>query len=181
MYQRILVPLDGSSIAEQALPFAKMFAVRFQSSVVLFQAISPLGKRAHGSATSDADAQVQLSRQRAEEYLETIVHGFPVGLAVEHVARIGAAATSILEFAESAHIDLIVMATHGRTGLQRWVYGSVADKVLSGARLPILLVRAMEAPHTLASIQRRIGAVSRARALVCPEWASHRDVRGGIR
>ena len=79
---------------------------------------------------------------------------FPSGLAVEHEVRVGSAATAILELAESAHIDVIAMATHGRTGLQRWVYGSVADKVLSGARLPILLVRASEAPPAIASIRR---------------------------
>lgn len=155
MFRRILIPLDGSSIAEQVLPLAKMFAVRFQSSVVLFQAIEPLSQRARvEGAASDADDQVELSRRRALEYLETIEHNFPVGLSVEHAVRVGSAATAILELAESAHIDLIAMATHGRTGLQRWVYGSVADKVLSGARLPILLMRASEAPHAIAPIRR---------------------------
>jgi nucleotide-binding universal stress UspA family protein len=155
MFRRILIPLDGSPIADQALPLAKMFAVRFQSSVVLFQAIEFLGKRRPVQDTAaDADDQLELSRTRALEYFETIERDFPGGLSVEHEVRVGSAATEILALAESAQVDLIVMVTHGSTGLQRWVYGSVADKVLSGSRLPILLVRASEAPHAMALTRR---------------------------
>jgi nucleotide-binding universal stress UspA family protein len=154
MFRRILIPLDGSPHAEQALPLAKLFAARFQSSVVLFQAIEPFSKRAHEGGALAGDDLVELSRRQASQYLKTIGHSFPGGLAVEHEVGVGSAATAILELAESAHIDLIAMATHGRTGLQRWVYGSVADKVLSGARLPILFVRASEAPQAPVSIRR---------------------------
>ncbi len=155
MYQRILIPLDGSPIAEQVLPLVKMFAVRFQSSVVLFQAIEPIpkGVPVEGPA-SRADDQVEMSRNQALEYLEAIAQRFPQGIPAEHELRTGLPATAILETAESAHVDLIAMATHGRTGLQRWVYGSVADKVLGGARLPILLVRASETPSATAPIRR---------------------------
>jgi len=99
---------------------------------------------------------------------------FPSGLAVEHEVRVGSAATAILELAESAHIDLIAMATHGRTGVQRWVYGSVADKVLSGAQLPILLVRASEIPSAIAPIRRILvpldGSALAERALIPAQY-----------
>ncbi len=145
MYQRILVPLDGSSIAEQALPLAKMLAVRFQSSVVLFQDIQ---------VKSHTDKSIDQLQKQALGYLETIRQRFPTDISIERETRVGLPAAAILEFAESAHIDLIAMATHGRTGLQRWHYGSVADKVLDGARLPILLVRASETPSATAPIKQ---------------------------
>ncbi len=158
MYQRILVPLDGSPVAEQVLPLLKMLVVRFQSSLILFQAIEPISQRAtvEGAALHPDDHAEQL-RKQALEYLEAIKPRFPSGITVQHEIRTGLPARAILEFAESTRIDLIAMATHGRTGLQRWVYGSVADKVLSGARLPILLVRASVA-HSIASIKRDSGS-----------------------
>jgi nucleotide-binding universal stress UspA family protein len=175
MYQRILIPLDGSPIAEQVLPLAKMLVVRFSSSVVLFQAIQPIGKGAPvEDAALHADDQVELWRRQAVEYLEGIAQGFPWGIAVQPEVRIGLPAPAILEFAESAHSDLIAMATHGRTGVQRWAYGSVADKVLSGGRLPVLLVRASEAPHTIASIRRILvpldGSALAERALIPAQY-----------
>lgn len=155
MYQRILIPLDGSPIAEQVLPLANMLVVRFQSSVVLFQAIPPITPQVQvGDAAFDTDDQVERLQRQALAYLETIEQGFPQVISVQHAVRVGLPAKAILEFVESAHIDLLAMVTHGRIGLQRWVYGSVADKILSSARLPILLVRASETPHSLASIRR---------------------------
>jgi nucleotide-binding universal stress UspA family protein len=155
MYRRIIIPLDGSPVAEQVLPLAKMLIIRFQSSVLLMQAIQPIGKRGEveGAAFAVGD-QFELLRTRALEYLKAIEGGFPRGVSVQHEIRIGLPAAAILESAETAHVDLIAMATHGRSGIQRWVYGSVADKVLSGARLPILLVRASQVPSTHSPIRR---------------------------
>jgi nucleotide-binding universal stress UspA family protein len=157
MYRRILIPLDGSPLAEQVLPLAKMFAARFNATVVLFQAVAPIHQdlRVAGEIFQ-ADEQTELARWRAREYLESIHQDFAAaGIIVEREVRVGAPAPSILEFAEQAEIDLIAMTTHGRTGVLHWVYGSVADKVLHGARVPILLVRANEqsaAPKPLTRI-----------------------------
>ncbi len=148
MYRRILVPLDGSPLAEQALPFAKMFAWGFQATAVLFQAIPPIREtlRVDGEVFP-VDEQMELLRWQAREYLESVHKDFAAaGIAAEREIRVGAPAPTILDLIESTGIDLIVMATHGRTGVGRWVYGSVADKVLHGARVPLLLVRASEQP-----------------------------------
>ena len=148
MYRRILIPLDGSPLAEQVLPLAKMFAARFKATVVLFQSVAPIHEtlRVEGEMFQ-ADEQTELGRWRAREYLESIHPDFAAaGITVEREVRVGAPAPSILEVAEQAEIDLIAMTTHGRTGVGRWVYGSVADKVLHGARVPLLLVRASEQP-----------------------------------
>ena len=155
MYGRILIPLDGSPVAEQVLPLAKMFAVHLKSSVVLLQAVEPIGKRLQVEETTlRADDQVQLWRSRALSYLQTIQRDFATGISVECEVKVGSPATVILDLAESARADLIAMATHGRTGPQRWVFGSVAAKVLSGTTLPVLLVRANPAPRPLAPIRR---------------------------
>jgi nucleotide-binding universal stress UspA family protein len=156
MYHRILIPLDGSPLAEQVLPLAKLIAARFVSSVVLFRAIEPIHERIRvdGELLSVED-QVELVRTSAMEYLTTVLHGFTAaGIPAEGQVQVGPAAPEILQFAESAHVDLIAMATHGRTGLQRWVYGSVADKVLSSAHVPMLLVRATATPSEFAPITR---------------------------
>jgi nucleotide-binding universal stress UspA family protein len=155
MYRRILIPLDGSPIAEQVLPLARMFVVHFQSSVVLFEAVEPIANRARvQGAALRAQEQSDRSRTQALEYLEKTLHDFPAGVSVEREVRVGSPAAAILDFAESAQVDLIAMATHGRTGLQRWVYGSVAEKVLSGAQHPLVLVRARENPPPLTRIKR---------------------------
>lgn len=155
MFRQILIPLDGSPVAEQVVPLAKMLVLRFQSAVVLLRVIEPIHarRRAEGEVFRDDD-QVELLRGSALEYLETVHHDFAAGISVEREVRVGSPATVILDLAESAPVDLIAMATHGHTGLQRWVYGSVADKVLSSARLPILLVRASERPRAFGPIKR---------------------------
>ncbi|MGE5262472.1 MAG: universal stress protein [Acidobacteriota bacterium] len=156
MYRRMLIPLDGSPLAEQALPLAKALAERFQSSVTLFRAIEPVREtlREEGARVSVAD-QVELMRGLALEYLEIAHRDFEsIHVPAERVVRVGHPASAILDLAETARADLIVMATHGRTGIQRWVYGSVADKVLTGARSPLLLVRAKPMPLAETRISR---------------------------
>ena len=156
MYRRMLIPLDGSPLAEQALPLAKTLAERFQSSVTLFRAVEPVREtlRDEDTLVSAAD-QVEVMRGLALEYLETAHRDFEsIHVPVERVVRVGHPAAAILDLAESVRSDLIVMATHGRTGIQRWVYGSVADKVLTGARLPLLLVRAKPMPPAETRITR---------------------------
>jgi nucleotide-binding universal stress UspA family protein len=155
MYGRILIPLDGSQVAEQVLPLAKMFAIHLRSTVVLLQALEPLGKRLHvEGATSHTYELVAAWRKESLDYLHTVQRDFPEGISVECAAEPGSPATVILDWADSARVDLIAMATHGRTGPQRWVYGSIAAKVLTGTRLPVLLVRASTNPRTLVPIQR---------------------------
>lgn len=144
-YRYILVPLDGSELAELALTDAFALAKHCQAEVTLLQAITPAENIVGGSVGYPVFVDEQWSGQEevALHYLNSVCkrmvgHSITVHTAVE----VGTAAETIIDYAHQHSIDLIVMATHGRSGLQRWVYGSVADKVLRGADVPILLVRA---------------------------------------
>ena len=149
MFKHILVPLDGSELAETALPLARELARGFDAAVTLFSVARPpylaveVGGHAYTELLTDLRSQVRLE---TEQYLgrwqrrlqaegrvvhQRIVEGEPV-------------AELILDAVEDAGIDGIVMSTHGRGGVSRWVFGSVADKVLQQATVPVLLVRAQE-------------------------------------
>jgi len=140
MAKRILVPLDGSELAEQALPHARYLADAFQAGLILLRVVETTpytGNHAHVMA---AHFEVQ---QMAQAYLEQMAaqlreHGYRV----DRQILSGTAAETILACAEDQGADLIVMSTHGRSGIGRWVFGSVADKVLRGAGIPVLLIRA---------------------------------------
>jgi nucleotide-binding universal stress UspA family protein len=156
VYKRILVPLDGSALAEQAVPVAKTLAVQLKSHVMLFQAIRPIEDVLHvdGKALF-VDEQADILRGQAMRYLSPISKMLAQAeVSVERRTLMAQPAQAICELAESARMDLIVMATHGRGGIQRWVYGSVADKVLHGSQTPLLLVRAHEHPLPFEPLKR---------------------------
>jgi nucleotide-binding universal stress UspA family protein len=143
---RILVPLDGSMLAEQALPLAADLARRGNAGLILCRGIG--WPRDRGGVPTDEElpgdvALIRQARELAQRYLTGVSQGLiRPGLAVTTVVVVGPAADAILACAEGQQAELIVMSTHGRGGLGRWVYGSVADRVLRGATIPILLVRA---------------------------------------
>lgn len=144
-YKHILVPLDGSKLAEVALIDALAIAKLSQAEVTMLQVITPVESVVEVSAAqySYADKVLENKLELAEQYLNSICDRIACETITTHsVVEIGTAAETIIDYAHRQPIDLIVMATHGRSGLQRWVYGSVANKVLRGADLPILLVRA---------------------------------------
>lgn len=141
---KILVPLDGSRLAEAALPTAiDLLRDRATSTVVLLRA----AEASWLPGTDQTDEQVRVIRE-AEEYLEVVA----AGLRRDGVKNVkpsvwyGPAAATIIEAAEVGKIDLIVMSTHGRSGLGRLILGSVAEAVLRGTRTPILIVRDNRAP-----------------------------------
>ncbi len=150
MYELILVPLDGSELAETALPHAEEIARRFQARVLLLRAVVSAHQVVAETATPDAprlSLDVAQRRQEAEVeaaegYLGSISHRLvAAGLRVETQVAEGPPAAAILEYAAEAHVSLIVMSTHGRGGLRRLVFGSVADEVLRSSHLPVLLLR----------------------------------------
>ncbi len=139
----ILVPLDGSALAESAIPKAVEMARMGQSSLLLMRAAE-----AHTLPGADqTDAQVEVVRE-AEEYLK----GVTDRLARDGVRNVetsvwyGPAAPAIVDAARLRKADLIVMTTHGRSGLGRLILGSVAESVLRGTSAAILLLRAPGAP-----------------------------------
>jgi nucleotide-binding universal stress UspA family protein len=138
----ILVPLDGSSLAELALKPAIELAREKNATVVLLRAAE-----AHTTVTDPAEAQVAVIRE-AETYLASVrarVLDGGVGM-VETSVWYGPPAQAIAEAARHRAADLIVMSSHGRSGLGRLVLGSVAESMLRATRTPVLLIRPGNAP-----------------------------------
>jgi nucleotide-binding universal stress UspA family protein len=144
--QRILLPLDGSDLAEQAFPVALALGKSNAAEVVLLRAIQPLTDRELALVFASWGSREEIYQQQdaaARTYLDDLVDELrSSGLESSTVIEEGYPAEVILDAADSQGIDLIVMSTHGRSGLGRWVYGSVADKVMRRAAQPVLLVRA---------------------------------------
>jgi nucleotide-binding universal stress UspA family protein len=143
MYSRILVPLDGSKTAEKALPYARTLARRFALPVKLLVVVDIAELATHLSAANARymDAMVESELKKSSEYLSGIVKTFKDTAATYAVEK-GRADEVIIEGAASEKQTLITMATHGRSGLHRWLLGSVAEKVLRATANPLLLVRA---------------------------------------
>lgn len=142
--KKVLVPLDGSQLAELALPEAFEFA-RGGATLVLLRA----AEAARLPAVDPTESQVAVVRE-AETYLAGVAEraakaGVPN---VETSVWYGPAAESIIDAAHTRGVDLIVMSSHGRSGVGRLVLGSVAEAVLRGTRTPILLLRSHEASIT---------------------------------
>ena len=144
MYERILLTLDSSRLAEKAIPHAAALAKAFQARLCLLSVvpvISDVGA-AGGPAMAVAwEAQVD----NIEEYLTGVQQALKLqDVDAEVELRRGNVTEEVLLFSHKFDADLIVMSTHGRSGLGRWVYGSVADRVLRHAEMPVLLVRVSE-------------------------------------
>lgn len=142
MYTRILVPLDGSDTAEQALPHAAALAELFNAEVVLLRILEPL-PQVRGVSPSASRSVKQQAQEWADEYFERIGADLSSqGLQARGEIIEGRPGVSITRYAEENDIDLIVLCSRGRTGVSRWFIGGVADRVLRGAPVPVLLIPA---------------------------------------
>ncbi len=143
MYSKILVPLDGSETAEKVLPYARYFAGKLKIPVHLLAVIDVAEMALHSSAEKQwfIDRMVEQGRSAGETYLRRVASTFPDS-AASWAVEVGRAADAIIEKGAADTAMLIAMATHGRSGLDRYLLGSVAEKVLRGADNPLLLVRA---------------------------------------
>jgi nucleotide-binding universal stress UspA family protein len=140
MYKRVLVPLDGSELAEETLPHAAVHAGQFGGEIVLLKVLEPLPEPSMAGRGAVRSAEVA-SAQLAEDYLEGIAAGLrEQGIPAQTVTVEGKPYVEIIRFAEENEIDLVVMSTRGHSGLSRWLLGSVADRVARGATVPLLLV-----------------------------------------
>ncbi|MCC6625980.1 MAG: universal stress protein [Chloroflexi bacterium] len=145
----IVVPLDGSELAEHALPLASMLGQEASVPLVLVQSIywSELGVAGgfpdgYGTLMS-AEIAIEAAEAGAKEYLAEIVAKLAAqGVTAQPIISLVPATDAILDAVDQHGAGLIVMTTHGRGGLGRFVYGSVADRVLRAASVPVLLVRA---------------------------------------
>jgi nucleotide-binding universal stress UspA family protein len=147
MASRILVPLDGSSLAEQALSCAVTLARGLPAELVLLRVIwiPPDVLEILDESTVELNVIVDQLEAEANDYLGALVEQLrDASLNVCHAVRRGPAAEAILDYAGQGDIDQIVMATHGYTGIKRWTHGSVAERVVQSASVPVLLIRARE-------------------------------------
>ena len=143
MFNHILVPLDGSSLAECVLPHVMAIAPVTNARVTLIHVLEHPENRNGNSPVDPMGWHMQ--KQEAQAYLEqTIEHLKKSGFETDHVLVEGKSAESIIEFANNNGVDLIALSTHGRTGLSGWNVSSVVQKVLLRAYRSILLVRAYE-------------------------------------
>ncbi len=141
MYNKILVPLDGSELAECVLPHVKAIAVgNGTGKVVLLRIVEPLP--AGTPPAVDFEVVQKAGVKAAEEYLARIKARLnKEGLNVEAKVLTGRPAETITEFAQREKADIIALATHGRSGISRWVFGSVADRLVRSSSVPVLLIR----------------------------------------
>lgn len=144
MFRQIMIPLDGSELAEKALPYAEHVAAASDATLHLVCVVEPPSAvRAYGvgAPVNVYEPVIAAQRQEAMEYLERIrerVEG--QGRPVRVQTLDGYTAATLLDYARENDIDLVVMTTHGHTGLSRWTLGSVADRVARGGMVPVLLI-----------------------------------------
>jgi nucleotide-binding universal stress UspA family protein len=142
-YARILVPLDGSEFAERALPPALAIAEVMEAELVLCRVAVPVPRtRELIKAPRLYNELVTAAYREASLYLESLGSKLSYGrLSVVAKSGEGGVARQIVDHAAENDVDLIVMSSHGLSGVSRWVRGSVAEKVLSGATCSTLVVR----------------------------------------
>ena len=147
--QKILVPLDGSTVAEAALAQAEALARTNNAQILLLQVIQRLDERSQSLLFRNAATAKEIFaewRAGAESYLELIVDRLArAGVTADYRVTVDNPDQAICILTKGDNIDLVVMGTHGRSGVGRWVYGSVANQVLRGAHSPLLLVRTLNA------------------------------------
>jgi nucleotide-binding universal stress UspA family protein len=146
-FNRILVPLDGSSLSERALPVARALARKFESQIILLRVLdipTPTAPTSHLEETIGWIREArQCALQEAQSYLETIQRElYEEGFETRILLRDRSPAEDILDVACTEDIDLIVMSSHGKGGgLARWTFGSVAERVARHSLCPVMLVR----------------------------------------
>jgi len=143
MYRQILIPLDGSDASAQVLPYARSLARQLHLPVELLTVVDTVGLAASLPAEKKkcVESLIADTWRSSAAFLERISKTFP-GVSVACAVERGRPGEVVIEKAAADSGTLIAMATHGRSGIDRWLLGSVAEKVLRGTKNPLLLVRA---------------------------------------
>ncbi len=150
MYQKIMVPLDGSKLAECALPYVEELAKGCGTEEVILVSVT---ERVQGYRVFDDSTQLRGQRlireavgkkqEQAQRYLGRIAKSMKAkGISVDTEVLLGDPAEEIISYAKHPGCDIIVISSHGRSGISRWAFGSVADKIFRASCVPILMVRA---------------------------------------
>jgi nucleotide-binding universal stress UspA family protein len=146
MYKRILITLDGSIMAEQALSTALVLAEQFDSELILLRVVMPLpiSYRAGAASAEAIEAAEKDAVLEAADYLDGVATGIrKKGFGVQVATRLGNPSKAIIEFLDQNQIDLLVMSTRGQTGPARWLLGSVTDHVVRASSIPVVVVPAV--------------------------------------
>ncbi len=150
MEERILVSLDGSKAGEAALPYVEELLSKLspevKAEVTLLQVVS---SQSHYVVAGDESVPIPYTEQemeqikgKARDYLSRVGESLKSkGATLEIKVGVGDAAEEIIKTADEINVDIIAMSTHGRSGISRWAFGSVTDKVLRGGNRPVLVVR----------------------------------------
>lgn len=143
MYRKILVPLDGSKVAEGVLPHAKALAYSEGAELILLTVGANPALEFAFSDPGLARSAVLEQEERSKKYISEIEGQLKsAGFKTSTQLRVGSVAEVILGVAEELQVDVIAMSTHGRTGAARWLLGSIAERVVHNSKVPVLLIRA---------------------------------------
>ena len=151
MYNKIMVPLDGSDLAESVLPHLEFLTTACKAAhVVLVRVINPVSLPASVPAQgnfgfTEKDRQkLEANRKKtAEEYLKKTAGGIAIpDTNFSYAVLEGKPADMLADYATQNEVDLIIIASHGRSGVSRWVLGSVADRIVRNSCVPVMMVRA---------------------------------------
>ena len=150
MLKKILVPLDGSKVAEAVLPYVKELmsglAAGVKGEITLFHVLSPTYYVVAGEAGAPVrytDAEIEQIKMRTMDYLNKVGEDLrSKRVNVKCRVEVGRAAEEINKAADEINTIFVAMSTHGRSGLSRWAFGSVTDRVLRGGNRPVIMVRA---------------------------------------
>jgi nucleotide-binding universal stress UspA family protein len=157
VFNHILVPLDGSLLAERAISHAEQFARVFGGKITLLQVLDP--SPYHESPSAVEPLNWQIRKAEVEMYLQgTAAKIREGGIPADHALREGRTPENIVDFAHGEDIDLVVMSTHGASGLSRWNTSSVVSKVLDKIYLPVLLTRAYQESGGSIPVTNAMGA-----------------------
>ena len=146
MFKHLLVPLDGSGFAEAALPYALELAAQFDSDITLLRVVLPPRMGEGALSPESANFLIKMRDDLYKEAIEYLQHqkgslrqqNYRVHYQVAESEDIAA---EIISAVKGGDVDTVVMCTHGRGGLSRWLFGSVATRVLQSVQVPVLVIR----------------------------------------
>jgi len=144
LFQKIIVPLDGSAVGEATLPYVKEIANGFESDVILLRVVEKEQRVRTIGGTNHIifhDSIIEQMRAEAVRYLNETKKKLSEGINVQTVIKTGNAAKEIITLAGEESGNIVAMSSHGESGLTRWVMGSVSSKILQAGKTPLLLVR----------------------------------------
>lgn len=143
-YRKIVVPIDGSGWSERAIPHAVDIAHKYDSEIILLHVFKPHATEYLGEiALAGQDAQLMQPREEMKQHLMALrgkLRGENVNVRVQWIEGTGVAEI-IIDYLKEEKADLVVMSSHGRTGLSRMIFGSVAHQVMEAVRIPVLIIR----------------------------------------